>query len=112
MEIQEEIKNEFVVDGTICIAPKSVTSPSGIPHRFWFIQHQSDQYEMGLRRKVWIRLEVVVSGVELCKKTEDLILGDTLRCKGFLTSVKEPRCETKLRMYATDVQVINQPEEV
>lgn len=104
------MENEITIDGIICIEPQLKTSPSGIPHRKWTMQHQSERFEVGLRRKVWLRLAVVVSGQELCSETEEFVVGTPVRCSGFISAHKTRKGDTQILLHAQKVEIVELEE--
>ncbi|RIY36468.1 primosomal replication protein N [Psittacicella gerlachiana] len=108
------MENEITIDGTICVEPQKIISPSGIPHRQWTMQHQSERFEeVGLRRKVWLRLAVLVSGQELVNETDSYTIGTNVRCTGFISAHKSRKGDTQLILHAQKVEIVefNKDEE-
>lgn len=106
------MENEITIEGIICVEPKLNITPSGIPHRHWTIQHQSERYEVGLRRKVWLRLAVIVSGQELVEQTKSYTIGQAVRCTGFISSLKGRKGDTSVILHAQKVEVVELTEEI
>lgn len=102
------MQNNFAIDGTICTEPKFAQTLSGIPQCQWIMQHQSECYEQGIRRKVWLRLAVVVCGKELCDQVhnDNYQIGTTIRCVGFLGATKSRKNDTQIILHSQTIERI------
>ena len=83
--------NRMVLSGTIVKDPIRSTSPTGVSHcRFW-LEHRSITVEAGLPRHIYCRMAVVISGNidannqgMLLESTQELVLGSSIKVSGFI----------------------------
>ncbi len=100
------MENQLVLQGALLKAPKRSTSPAGVPHCFFEIEHRSNQLEAGFNRQAWLRLGVVVSGEASQHLTHDLSIGSQVRVSGFLTSHKTSSGLGRLVLHANHIEKI------
>lgn len=98
--------NQLVLQGVICKALKRKSSPAGIPHCFFELEHRSTQEEAGFNRQTWLRLGVVVSGEASQQLTHDLSIGSSVQVTGFLTSHKTQSGLGRLVLHAKHIEKI------
>ena len=75
--------NCLVLVGEVVKTPKFSTSPAGIEHCQFSIDHKSIQNEAGLNRQAFVRIQVVATGA-LSQLTRELIAGRTIQVTGFI----------------------------
>lgn len=105
-----EMNNQFMIEGIICVEPELTISPSGFPYRHWTMQHQSERYEGGIRRKAWLRVKVVASGQELVDASEAFKVGTVVRCAGFLSALKTRKGDTQIVLYSETVEALDESQ--
>lgn len=110
------IQNQVIIDGTICTEPAYIKTAAGIPVCQWIMQHQSERYEQGIRRKIWLRLGVVICGQELVDyaKANKFVIGTSVRCTGFMGATKSRKNETQIVLHSQELEtiVLPTPEEI
>ncbi|GAA5215665.1 primosomal replication protein N [Corallincola platygyrae] len=98
--------NRLVLTGTVATAPSTTSSPTGIPHCEFGLEHQSQQMEAGMGRRAWCYLSVVASGREIQPQTLNLTKGSTARVIGFLSHHRTPNGVGKLVLHAQQIEMI------
>ncbi|AWX13838.1 primosomal replication protein N [Mergibacter septicus] len=102
-----KLDNCFSLIGKVASHLKHNTSPSGIEHcRFW-LEHRSEQIEAGLSRKAWCKIPVQLSGKYLTSKTQSITVGSNILVKGFLTSHKTQSGIFQLVLHAEQIEFID-----
>lgn len=98
--------NRLVLTGVVIKPPRHSTSPAGVPHCYFEIEHRSQQIEATLSRHTYLRMPVVVSGSESQPQTHGITAGCTLRAAGFITSHKTRSGQFKLVLHAHQIEMI------
>jgi primosomal replication protein N len=89
--------------GTVMKSPVRTTSPSGIEHcRFW-LEHRSVVVEADLSRQAYCRIPVVVSGPRSQALTQNLVQGCSIQVRGFITSQADKNGIGRLVLHAEDI---------
>ncbi|WP_199612103.1 primosomal replication protein N [Flocculibacter collagenilyticus] len=96
--------NWYVLTGTVCKTPMRSTSPAGIPHCKFVLEHQSQQLEAGMQRKAYLRMQVVVSGEASQHYTQALDVGSVLRVAGFLNRHESKQGNPLLVLHAQQIE--------
>jgi primosomal replication protein N len=100
-------ENCLVISGTVINKPKLSSSPAGIYHCQFFIEHRSLQNEDGLNRQAYVRIQIAASGQWSKKLTRDLTAGSNIKVTGFLNRHESPDGLAKLVLHAQQIEMIN-----
>ena len=92
--------------GEVVKTPKTSTSPAGIQHCQFSIDHKSIQNEAGMNRQVFVRIQVVATS-ELSHLTRDLIVGSNIKVTGFLNRHESRNGNPLLVLHAQQIEMIN-----
>ena len=74
-------ENCLTLTGNVVKTPKQSTSPAGIVHSQFSIDHKSIQNEAGMNRQAFVRIQVVATG-ELSHLTRKLVVGQNVEVSG------------------------------
>ena len=97
------INNQLVLDAVLIAKQTIRFTPAGIPVLSLDFQHESEQVEAGVKRKVKAQIVVVAAG-EIAKAMDTVSLGQTVSLRGFLT---EKRKDSKsLAMHLNEFKVL------
>jgi len=99
-------ENSLVLTGVVVKTPKQSTSPAGIVHSQFSIDHKSSQNEAGLNRQAFVRIQVVVTG-ELSRLTRELVVGQGVKVSGFINRHESRNGNPLLVLHAQQIQMIN-----
>lgn len=100
------IENSLVLTGSVIKTPKQSTSPSGITHSQFSIDHKSIQNEAGMNRQAFVRIQVVATG-ELSHLTRELVVGQTVKVIGFINRHESRNGNPLLVLHAQQIEMIN-----
>jgi len=100
------ITNSLVLVGEVVKTPKFSTSPAGIEHCQFSIDHKSIQNEAGMNRQAFVRIQVVATG-ELSQLTRELIAGSNIQVSGFLNRHESRNGNPLLVLHALQIEMIN-----
>lgn len=100
------IANNLVLSGEVVKQPSFSTSPAGISHCQFSIDHRSVQQEAGLNRQAFVRIQVVASG-QLSHLTRELCSGDKVNVSGFLNRHESRNGNPILVLHAQQIEMIN-----
>ncbi len=106
MENNFFIENSLVLVGEVVKTPKQLTSPAGIIHSQFSIDHKSIQNEAGLNRQVFVRIQVVATG-ELSHLTRELVAGNFVKVSGFINRHESRNGNPLLVLHAQQIEMIN-----
>lgn len=95
-----ELSNQFVLGGSICLPPKLTRSPAGVSHLRFVLEHRSLQYEAGLQRRSYVRIQVVMSGEDAPQWANELNVGMQVQVSGFLNRIEDKNGVAKLVIHA------------
>jgi len=101
------IENACVLSGFLPKEPSFTQSPAGVPHCQFVLEHQSEQVEADLPRRVWCRIKVVASGHGLKEQTEFLKSGSKVTVSGFINRVETQNGLGQLILHARQVNRID-----
>ncbi|WP_017443715.1 primosomal replication protein N [Gayadomonas joobiniege] len=101
------LENSLVIAGKLVKAPKFSTSPAGIPHCHFVLEHLSEQYEAGMPRRVWCRIKVVASGLTIQQQVKNLTAEQLVRAEGFLQRQESINGLAQLILHAQRIQQID-----
>lgn len=99
-------ENSLVLTGSVVKTPKQSTSPAGITHSQFSIDHKSIQNEAGMNRQAFVRIQVVATG-ELSHLTRELVVGQNVRVSGFINRHESRNGNPILVLHAQQIQMIN-----
>jgi primosomal replication protein N len=100
-------ENHLQITGVVAKPPKLSTSPAGIHHCQFSLDHRSEQVEAGLKRQAYCRIKVVVSGDWSKQLTRDLTEGCNIKVTGFLNRHESHNGLPMLVLHATQIEMIN-----
>ncbi len=92
--------------GSVVKAPKQSTSPAGITHSQFSIDHKSIQNEGGFNRQAFVRIQVVATG-ELSQLTCKLVAGSMVKVSGFINRHESRNGNPLLVLHAQQIEMIN-----
>jgi len=95
-----------VLVGEVVKPPKQSTSPAGITHSQFSIDHKSIQNEAGMNRQAFVRIQVVATG-ELSQLTRKLVAGHIVKVSGFINRHESRNGNPLLVLHAQQIQMIN-----
>ncbi len=98
--------NCLVLVGEVVKTPKFSTSPAGIEHCQFSIDHKSIQNEAGLNRQAFVRIQVVATGA-LSQLTRELIAGSNIKVTGFINRHESRNGNPLLVLHASQIDMIN-----
>ena len=99
-------ENCLVLIGEVVRSPKQSTSPAGITHSQFSIDHKSIQNEAGMNRQAFVRIQVVATG-ELSHLTRKLVAGQYVKVSGFINRHESRNGNPLLVLHAQQIQMIN-----
>lgn len=100
------IENRLVLVGEVVRSPKQSTSPAGITHSQFSIDHKSIQNEAGMNRQAFVRIQVVASG-DLSHLTRELVAGNVVKVTGFINRHESRNGNPLLALHAQQIEMIN-----
>ncbi|XQW85534.1 primosomal replication protein N [Thalassotalea piscium] len=100
------INNCLVLVGEVLKAPKFSTSPAGIEHCQFTIDHKSIQQEAGMSRQAFVRIQVVATS-ELSLLTRELMSGSNIKVTGFINRHESRNGNPLLVLHAQQIEMIN-----
>ena len=95
--------NRLVLSGVIIKTPIRKTSPNGIHHCQFYLEHVSNQIEVGLERQSWCIMPVIVSGQS--ELTHSLKKGSKIEVSGFISSHKKRNNIEQLVLHASEIKL-------
>lgn len=101
------IENSLVLVGEVVKAPKLSTSPTGISHCQFSIEHRSIQMEADLRRQAYARMQVVATGQWSQQLTRELAQGSKVKVSGFINRHESRSGQPLLVLHAQHIEMIN-----
>ncbi|XPF92521.1 primosomal replication protein N [Colwellia sp. RE-S-Sl-9] len=100
-------ENCLVLVGTVIKRPKISTSPAGIQHCQFSIDHHSIQNEAGMNRQAFVRIQVVATGDMSQNLTRDLTEGCNVKVTGFINRHESRNGNPLLVLHAQQIEMIN-----
>ena len=100
------VSNCLVLVGELVKTPKFSTSPAGIEHCQFSIDHRSTQQEAGLNRQAFVRIQVVATG-EISQITREFVAGNVVKVTGFLNRHESRNGNPILVLHASQIEKIN-----
>ena len=99
-------ENCLMLTGAVVKTPKQSTSPAGITHSQFSIDHKSIQNEAGMNRQAFVRIQVVATG-ELSHLTRELVVGSEIKVSGFINRHESRNGNPLLVLHAQQIEMIN-----
>ncbi|PKI17257.1 primosomal replication protein N [Colwellia sp. 12G3] len=99
-------ENCLVLIGEVVRTPKQSTSPAGISHSQFSIDHKSIQNEAGMNRQAFVRIQVVATG-DLSHLTRELVAGNVIKVTGFINRHESRNGNPLLALHAQQIEMIN-----
>ena len=96
--------NTLVLSGVVASLEPIRYTPAGIPLLIFLLQHVSEQFEAGLKRKVECEVNAVALG-DLA--SSNLQLGSRVKVKGFLTKRSAKSTQLVLHILQLHIQQLN-----
>ncbi len=93
--------------GTVVKRPKTSTSPAGIQHCQFSMDHHSIQNEAGMNRQAFVRIQVVATGDMSQHLTRDLTEGSNIKVTGFINRHESRNGNPLLVLHAQQIEMIN-----
>ena len=101
------LENCLVLVGEVVKTPKVSTSPAGIVHCQFSMDHKSIQIEAGMNRQAFVRIQVMSTGKLSQNLTRDLIAGCKIKVTGFINRHESRNGNPLLVLHAQDIELIN-----
>ncbi|SEK96445.1 restart primosome assembly protein PriB [Colwellia chukchiensis] len=95
-----------MLTGEVVKLPKMSTSPAGIQHCQFVIDHKSIQNEAGMNRQAFVRIQVVATGKVSQHLTRDLIAGSNVKVTGFINRHESRNGNPLLVLHAQEIEMI------
>jgi len=95
--------NSLILSGRVTKLDKLRTSPAGVPHQTFTLEHRSKQMEAGFAREVKCQIAVQVSGEVLQPLVHNLMLGTWLRVSGFIARTSYRSEPSKIVLHAQTI---------
>jgi len=96
-----------VLIGRVVKLPALLTSPAGIHHCQFSIEHRSMQNEDGMNRQAFVRMQVVATGEWSQHLTRDLTEGCNIKVTGFINRHEQRNGSPFLALHAQQIEMIN-----
>lgn len=100
------LDNCLVLVGEVVKTPKISTSPAGIVHCQFSMDHKSIQVEAGMNRQAFVRIQVVLTGQLSQNLTRDLIAGCKIKVTGFINRHETRNGNSLLVLHAQNIELI------
>ncbi len=100
-------ENCLTLIGEVVKTPKLSTSPAGICHCQFSLDHKSMQVEEGLTRQAFVRMRVVATGVWAQNLTRDLTAGTKIKVTGFINRHEARNGNAFIALHAQQIEMIN-----
>ncbi len=100
------LENCLVLVGEVVKTPKISTSPAGIVHCQFSMDHKSIQSEAGMNRQAFVRIQVMSTGQLSHNLTRDLIAGCKIKVTGFINRHESRNGNPLLVLHAQDIELI------
>ena len=99
--------NCLVLVGTVVNEPQLSTSPAGLHHCQFSIEHRSIQTEDGLSRQAFVRMQVVTTGDWSQRLASELTVGVQIQVSGFINRHESRNGNPLLVLHAQQIEMIN-----
>jgi len=104
---QSTIENRLVLVGEVVKLPTLSTSPAGIHHCQFSMDHKSIQIEAGMTRQTFVRIQVVATGELSQTLTRDLTVSSKIKVTGFINRHESRNGNPLLVLHAQQIEMIN-----
>lgn len=94
------VDNHYQLGGSVIKPPRLTSSPAGIQHLSFVLEHRSEQLEAGFSRHSFVRIAVVMSGDSAVQWANNLKVGDVVQASGFLNRIEDKNGIGKLVLHA------------
>jgi len=98
--------NCLSLSGIVVKPPKLSTSPAGVHHCQFSLEHRSMQIEDGLNRQAYARMQVVASGQWSQSLVSELTEGMQITVTGFINRHESRNGVAKLVLHAQQIEMI------
>lgn len=98
--------NRMVLSGIVVKTPIREVSPSGITHWQFYLEHRSEQNEVGLKRQVQCYLPVVMSGHN--ESNNRIKKGNKVRITGFIATHQRQNKIAQLILHADHIEFLGE----
>ncbi|WP_448213597.1 primosomal replication protein N [Colwellia sp. MEBiC06753] len=99
--------NCLVLVGVVAKAPTLSTSPAGIHHCQFVIEHRSIQLENEFNRQAFVRMQVVATGDWSQNLVSELTEGMQIQVSGFINQHESRTGNPILALHAQQIEMIN-----
>ena len=96
----------LMLPGRVVRTAKQSTTPAGIVHSQFSIDHKSIQSEAGMSRQAFVRIQVVATG-DLSHLTRELVVGQNVKVSGFINRHESRNGNPLLVLHAQQIEMIN-----
>ncbi|WP_284208333.1 primosomal replication protein N [Thalassotalea eurytherma] len=100
-------QNSLTIEAVVFKTPKLTSSPVGIKHCQFTIEHRSMQVEAQMNRQAFVRMQVVATGDWSQHLTSELVEGKQVRVTGFLNRHETRNGNPLLVLHAQQIEMIN-----
>ncbi|MGJ8691104.1 MAG: primosomal replication protein N [Thalassotalea sp.] len=100
-------ENSLVLVGTVVKAAKLSTTPVGLHHCQFSIEHRSMQIEADMSRQAFVRMQVVATGDWSQNLTREITEGCNVKVTGFINRHESRNGNPLLVLHAQKIEMIN-----
>jgi primosomal replication protein N len=101
------IENCLTLIAAVVKPPKLSTSPAGLHHCQFSIEHRSIQIEDGMNRQAFVRMQVVATGEWSQRLASELTEGVQISVTGFINRHETRNGNPILVLHAQQIEMIN-----
>lgn len=101
------IDNGLTLSGRVASTVKQSLSPAGIANYSFYLEHRSNRVEANLQRQVWCKIKVVLAGNQFSLITQQIMVGATVRIRGFLHTHKGYNGLDQLVLHTEQIEFID-----
>ena len=105
--IDSRIENSLVLVGAVVKTAKVSSSPAGIQHCQFSIEHRSMQMEADMQRNAFVRMQVVATGEWSQNLASELTEGRLVKVAGFINRHESRNGNPLLVLHAQQIEMIN-----
>ena len=98
--------NCLVLVGTVVSQLNLSTSPAGVHHCQFSLEHRSMQMEDGLSRQAFVRMQVVTTGDWSQRLASELTAGVQIKASGFINRHESRNGHPSLVLHAEQIEMI------
>jgi primosomal replication protein N len=98
-------ENAVVLTGLVQEIKAPYTSPAGIVHEEWVLEHRSRQTVAGKAREVKAQVIIKVTGAELNARSKGIAVGHRIRVQGLLAQANYQHTQ-QLLIHAQLIEII------